>query len=722
MKKAFTIFTLVLCSFQSLKINAQIDTLFWFAAPWTSPDHTWRDPIKLHISGEPATYVHVYQPAAIAPNRYDTTFFIPASGLFDYTFWRDAGASPTNRGYDSLECRPANTVLPYGIKISASFNVTVVYDQITRQPTFYNPETFSLKGQNALGTNFICPAQTSWLNQTLASDLNGDATVTQPRQQINIVSTQSNTIVWITPKCNIVGHSANVTYSIMMNLGDVYTLENVTNLTSTAGNNLSGTSITSNNPIAVTYGDDSVRNPGGGCYDFIGDQIVPVENLGNEYIANMGFMYPASGESVYFVGTDTLTQVTVTDIGVTTYTLNKGVTQRHLITQPLTYINATKNIYVLQTTGFGCESGADILPPIGCAGSDSVIFSRNNPQNFSLNLITKTSAIGNFQLNGNSSLVPASAFTVVPGTAGMWSGAQIQYSTSVIPLNVANTIKNTSDVFTFGIINGGPSTGGLFHYMSSFPRKITTTAGPDLSYCNGSTPTISLTGTISGGSNTGTWTTTNGTGTFGTYSSVSNTISTTYTLSAGDQSLSQIKFFLSAFGACVPSVDSLVVNIFPFTFVNLTASPGTVCASSGVSVLNGTPPGGTYTGSFVTGTNFNIPATPGTYTANYAFTDVNGCINNDTVAIYVANCTGIKNIEFSELKVYPNPVTDIIKIEGQQGTSYTVVLYDITGKIVMSRITFNGSLQLSLEKLNSGLYYLKINTGKTEKYIKLSKL
>ena len=304
MKKIFTIIALVLCSFQSLKITAQIDTVFWFAAPWTTPDHTWRDPIKLHVSGEQGTMVRVRQPAAIAPNQYDTTFFIPASGLFDYTFWRDAGASPTNRAYDSLEARPSNTVLPYGIKVSSSFNVTVVYDQITRAPTFFNPETFSLKGQNALGTNFICPQQNNWINQTLAGDLNGDAMVTQPKQQINIVATLPNTIVWIRPTCNIVGHLAGATYSIMMNTGDVYTLENVTPNTSTVtpGQNLGGTLITSNNPIAVTIADDSVKNAGGGCYDLIGDQIVPVENLGAEYIANRGFMNPFSAESVFTQG------------------------------------------------------------------------------------------------------------------------------------------------------------------------------------------------------------------------------------------------------------------------------------------------------------------------------------------------------------------------------------------------------------------------------------
>ncbi|MBL7918010.1 MAG: hypothetical protein JNM96_06410, partial [Bacteroidia bacterium] len=80
---------------------AQIDTSFWFAAPWTTPDHWYRDPIRMHIStfSAPTTTVRLRQPAAIAPNKYDTTIIIPANSNFDYTFWRDAAVSLTNRAF-----------------------------------------------------------------------------------------------------------------------------------------------------------------------------------------------------------------------------------------------------------------------------------------------------------------------------------------------------------------------------------------------------------------------------------------------------------------------------------------------------------------------------------------------------------------------------------------------------------------------------------------------
>ncbi len=569
---------------------AQIDTTFWFAAPWVTPDHTWRDAVKVHISGAAGTSVTIRQPAAVAPNKYDTTFIMPGTNFFDYTFWRDAGASATNFGYDSLESRPANIVHPYGLHISSSAIITVVYDVVTRAPSFLNPETFSLKGQNGMGTEFVCPFQTNWKNQFFggsacganAQDLNCDGIVSQPKQQIAIVATMSNTVVWITPKTDIVGHLANITYSVAMNRGDVYTLENIYQLTNVAGQNLSGTIVVSNNPISVTVADDSVNTPGGGCFDLIGDQIVPVDVVGQEYIANKGFMFAASIESIFIVGTQNFTQLTINDGTATTYTINKGDTKQFSIVNPLTHIQANKNVYLWQTTGYGCEAGAAILPPINCAGSNSVTFTRNNNQPFLLNILVRAPAIGSFTLNGSTILVPAAAFTVVPGTAGAWYGAQIQFSTAQIPVNSANLIQNNLDVFALGIINGNTNTGGLFHYMSSFLRKVNIDAGPSFTFCAGTTNTISLNGLVSGGALSGIWSNMNGTGAIGTPTN----LNTTYTLSPTDTTKTSISFLLTSTGNCTPVTDTFVVFIKKAPAAKILSSKNLTFCKNNIPVIN----------------------------------------------------------------------------------------------------------------------------------------
>lgn len=669
---------------------SQIDTVFWFAAPWVTPDHWWRDAVKVHLAGRAGTVVRVRQPGAILPNKYDTTFTIPAGGTIDYTFWRDATASSTNIGYDSLESRPANTVLPYGIKISASSNITAVYDVVTRPTSFLNPETFSLKGQNGLGTEFVCPFQTIWRNRTFtgntcganAQDLNCDGVVTQPKQQINIVSTMPGTVVWITPRCNVVGHLANITYSVALGYGDVYTIENVTQATSTLtpGQNLSGTIIVSNNPIAVTVADDSVITPGGGCFDLIGDQIVPVDVVGYSYIANKGFMYPLSVESVFIVATDNFTQLTITDNLTTpvTYTINKGDTKQYPITQNLTYIQADKPVYVFQTSGYGCESGAAILPPLECAGSDTVYFSRNNNQPFLLNVLCKAGNEGNFAIDGNTSLLTSSSFTPVPGTGGTWLGAQ---TPTTMPLAVgAHSITNSTDVFALGVINGDVGTGGLFHYMSTFRRKVNLDAGVNFTMCAGTTNTIALSGTITGGAITGIWNTPSGVISPSVYTSSITTVSTTYTVPSSLLSLptkTTVTFTLTSVGNCKNISDVVTLTINPSPTVAVTPSVITRCKNnltpisltgSVGNVISQTWSGGT--GVYASTTSVNTTYTPSTadaaagtvtiiLTANGCssasgnmvinFTDppsiivppdINACTNNPTVAVSGATITG----------------------------------------------------------------------------------
>jgi gliding motility-associated-like protein len=626
--------TIVICVLLLLKFSTsfgQIDTAFWFAAPWVTPDHWWKDRIVMHVSSfSTATTVRLRQPAAIAPNRYDTTFNIPPNSSVDVEFWRDKLAGASNFGFDSLETRPTNSVVPYGIYISSTSNITIVYDVITRPTNFFNPETFSLKGQNGLGLEFVCPFQTNWRNQNLGGDLNADGTITQPKQQINIVASQPSTTVWITPRCNVVGHLANTTYSVLLPFpGSAYTCENSVQNTNAAGNNLSGTIVVSDKPISVTVADDSVAGVTG-CYDLMGDQIVPVDIVGTDYILNKGIMNAAEFEGAYIVATENFTQLTINDGVITTALVNQGDTYYYKTTQPLTYVNATKNVYCLHATGIGCELGEAILPPLNCAGSNLVAFSRTNNQRFYLNILCKSGSQSTFTLNNSvgTVTVPISsgAFAIVPGTStltgGPYYGAQINLnSTAVLPIG-SYTIANTTDVFALGVFGGSLTTGGLFHYMSSFLRKNVVKTATLPPFCAGQSSSVALTGTVSGASISGTWTT-NGNGTFGSYTSLANIISVTYFPDATDLLLSSIDFSLTSLGDCKPvtAVTILPINPQPEVFIPSLASicknNVTPIALSGTVInttTNGNGNGAWSVSSGINGGVFNPPGRVTTYT------------------------------------------------------------------------------------------------------------
>lgn len=540
---------------------AQIDTAFWFAAPWVTKSHNGNTPVKLRIAtfGNPSV-VRVYQPSG----TYDTTINIAANSLYSHDLsWV----------ISSIENKGPDTVWQRGLKVHSDFPITVVYEVVSN--TNLNPETYSLKGQNGIGTEFICPFQTKWNIGLFTPDT--------PFAQINIVATQNGTTVWITPRCQVVGHPANITYSITLNAGDSYTVQDKTENESINGNNLSGTIVVSDKPIAVTVSDDSVwEQGGGGCRDLMGDQIVPTDVIGTQYIINIGQMNAGSQEGIFMVATKNFTTITVNDGTVTTYTLNQGDTKYFPITQPLTYVTSDKNIYVIQASGFGCELGEAIIPPINCSGSQQVSFTRTNKQTFILNILCPNGAQGSFLLNGSATLVPASSFSVVPGTGGAWVGAQITFDTLQIVPGTANLLTNSMDNFSLGVINGGATTGCLFHYMSSFIRRVYTNAGPDLLQCTNNI-NINLNGSVTGGASSGVWSTPNGTGTF----TNPNSLNTGYTLSGVDSTKSQLTFVLTSTGNCQPVSDTMIVLLEKSPIV--TAGPDVTQCANNVSpvTLNG---------------------------------------------------------------------------------------------------------------------------------------
>ena len=104
---------------------------------------------------------------------------------------------------------------------------------------------------------------------------------------------------------------------------------------------------------------------------------------------NKGFLNPGSNESIFIIAAENFTTVTVDDGATTIQLMNQGETMQYSIDQLLTSVRADKPVYVVHMSGYGCELGMAILPPLNCAGSDEVSLSRNNSQQFLLNIYYK---------------------------------------------------------------------------------------------------------------------------------------------------------------------------------------------------------------------------------------------------------------------------------------------------------------------------------------------
>jgi gliding motility-associated-like protein len=421
-------------------LSAQTDTEFWFVAPEITSGHA-DDPILLRVSAlNSDANVQISQPAN--PSFAIISGTIPAgtTQTFDLTPFKS-----------TIENTPVNTVLNYGILLVASSPVSAYYEVNATN----NPDIFSLKGSNAKGLDFMTPFQTFFANGAYSPiALSG----------FDIVATEDNTVVTIIPSVDIQGHPANTPFTITLNRGQTYSCLS-SNAQTTA--HPTGSRVSSTKPICITIKDDSMQNSN--CRDMMGDQLIPISVIGTDYIVMRGFLN--SDEHAFVLATQNNTTVNVD--GVLVATLNAG--QQLDIPLPAgqatSFIQASEPVYVLHIAGFGCEMGGAVLPAIVCNGSSTVFFTRSTTELFGLNIMIKDGSQNNFLLNGDNTLVPGSAFTIVPGSNNEWVAAQISFNTSQIGLGSTNVLTNTSttsELFHLGIINGGSSSGCRYGYFSDF--------------------------------------------------------------------------------------------------------------------------------------------------------------------------------------------------------------------------------------------------------------
>lgn len=590
-----------------MQLNAQQGNEFWLAPPDVSNLHNTPGGVPIYLvvsSAGLASTITIDQPANVG--------FVPI--VVNVTANRSARVN-LSAFQVQLETRPTNTIVNTGLHIVSTTPITCYYEVANTN----NTDIWALKGPNGLGQEFYVPLHkhAPFFNNTFAA----------PHQAIasfDIVATQNNTVVTIYSPTPVDGHPALQQFSITLNRGQTYSCGYTGVNYEQPSTHPAGAVILSDKPIAVSLKDDSNHNPSGGCYDLMGDQLVPVNILGEDYIAVKGSLNNTGDESVVICATRNNTQIFLDGAAIPVVTLFAGeyyrVDMDYLSVGPnnSVYIHATQPIYAVHVTGFGCESGMALLPPLNCAGSQALNFVRSTSETFYLTLLVRTAAITGFTITGpgTATINPAS-FVVVPGTSGTWSAARIQYNTTQVPVDSTFRVANSIDVFALGIINGGGTSGCRYGYFSEFVAPITVSAGLDQTRCANTTATLA--GTVAGGTTTGIWTTT-GTGTF---SPNNTTLNAVYTPSVADAALGSVTLSLTSTGACNPVTDQMVLTITPAPTAN--AGPDqSKCRNNANTTLTGAvtvATGGVWTGgagTFSPANNVLNPVytpTPGELTA-----------------------------------------------------------------------------------------------------------
>jgi hypothetical protein len=137
-----------------------------------------------------------------------------------------------------------------------------------------------------------------------------------------------------------------------------------------------------------------------------------------------------------------------------------------------------------------------------------------------------------------------------------------------------------------------------------------------------------------------------------------------------------------------------------------------VCLQSGSFALTGgLPAGGTYSGTGVTGGNFD-PATAGAGSQTITYTvTANGCSDATAQSIVVEDCAGIKEVADFGLQIYPNPANSVVTIKTGKDVAFSMISED--GKVVYptTSLSMDTETQLQVSHLAKGVYFLNFTSA-----------
>jgi gliding motility-associated-like protein/uncharacterized repeat protein (TIGR01451 family) len=441
----------ILFFFTCLSTFAQIDTQFWFAAPDISQSHG-DTPINLVITAfDRSADIIITQPA--------NDLFIPIQlsiNPFSSVSYNFSSLK------SSIETSGVNVIRNSGLFISSSNLVTANYSINAG----LNPETFSLKGSNAVGNEFIITSQKHLFSRR--SDGYNAA---------YILATEDNTNITITPTVDLIGRPKGETFTVNLNKGQVYVAAaRIRNLFNTleAGNQIGGTKVFSDKPIAITLSDDSVSFSGSGCQDLNGDQLLPACLAANEFITlpgslnvNVGgqtnvsdivYIYPIQDNTIISINGNTVSGAK--NAGEYFSFFNKGGINKFVSDKP---------VLIYQLSGNGCEVGGAVIPDILRSGLKFSSVNRITSENFLINVITKIEHIDEFEISGLSRSIDFN-----------WKIIDSNWAVSNLNLSDINLVKpgetlyfkNNSGKFNLGVIHGGGGSGTRFSYFSNFSISL----------------------------------------------------------------------------------------------------------------------------------------------------------------------------------------------------------------------------------------------------------
>ncbi len=217
-------------------------------------------------------------------------------------------------------------------------------------------------------------------------------------------------------------------------------------------------------------------------------------------------------------------------------------------------------------------------------------------------------------------------------SGGTWSGPGVSGTT----FNVQTAGVGTHQIiYNYTNANGCSAADTTSIVVNPLPVVNTGSYGP---YCIDATP-VTLSGTPSGG----TW---SGPGVSGT----------TFNVQTAGVGTHQIIYNYTDPNGC-SAADTTSITVYNLPTV-VAGSYGPYCIDASPVILGGTPSGGIWSGTGVTGTTFNVQtAGVGTHELIYTYTNGSGCTNADTISITVNPLPVVNTGSYGPYCIDATPVT-----------------------------------------------------------------
>ena len=335
------------------------------------------------------------------------------------------------------------------------------------------------------------------------------------------------------------------------------------------------------------------------------------------------------------------------------------------------------------------------LEIIKVAGNNAIgDVSPANYGTFTIDNVTATMA------SYNSDLTFTASFT--NGFSGFGLGV---YTTDVPETPVANFNNGPSTVcegttVSFGDLSSGVPTSWAWDFGDG---NTSTAQNPSNTYTTAATYSVTLISTNGFGNDTYTATITV---VAPTSSSQTLSICDGESVTVGTSTYTTIGTFTDVLTNNVGCDSTVTTNINVNTLPTINAGTDeTFCIYGPLVALSGTPAGGTYSGSGVSGSNFDPTTGIGSYAVTYSYTDGNSCMNTDIVNFTVDNCTGINEEILPGVLLFPNPNNGEFTLTGVEvGNTYEVSSAE--GKLVLTNTVTSPTESVKLTKIAAGSYFM----------------